>query len=136
MADISTSTISKPLKAAPDYIFDKKALSTITTNVTSDAFYPTKTQNAVTLVVDVTTAIVLTHASSHTIKIEYLYGASYAKSITLYEKATSGSNVTIPTGELLRWVPSAGMFEGDAKIKVTTNSATGVFSIYPIYISR
>lgn len=132
---IANETLGKPLKAFEDYIFQGQAIP-VNTNVVSDAFNLGRTQNALEIVVEVTSEITVN--LNDTLTIDYLYGTSYASVETIYT-VTAGAvtPTTIPVGELIRFVVPTS-FPTSGKIRITTDDAgaVGEVDVYPILISR
>ena len=134
--NITDYTFGKPLRFGPDYVFkeaDLEDTDVFTSGVaTSETFYPGKTQNAVAVVVEVDEEVT-TAASTGELAIEYLYGDSFAKTITIL---AVGHTETLDPGEVIRFVPPAGFVDSPARIKISHTGGEGVLSVFPIHISR
>lgn len=122
----------------PDLVFSEQALPQ-NTNVSSDAFYPGRVQDALEVVVKVG-ATGWTIADTKVVTIEYLYGSAYGSSVTLYTMTASGETLVAAGTELARFVPPAGDsdFGSAAKLKITTDdaAATGTVDAWVELVSR
>lgn len=133
--DIKDVDFQKPFRQAPDYIFNEVDLEDTDVfdggEAESDEIFPGNTQNGVSIVVEVDEEVE-TLASTGALEVEYLYGDSFADSVTIL---SVGDDEALSPGELIRFTPSAGWYDSPAKIKITATDATGVISVFPIRIS-
>lgn len=134
--DITDYTFGKPLRFAPDYVFQEVDLEDTDVfnggEAESEEFFPGKTQNTVTLVVEVDETVTTADTSGE-LEIEYLYGEDFAESITIL---AVGDDAELEPGEIIRFVPPAGFVDSPAKVKISHTGGEGVLSVFPIYISR
>lgn len=124
-------------RPTPDLIFDEQAVPQ-NDSVTSAEFNLGKTQAGLEVVLHADTDVVLTYnAEDFTITIEYLYGDSFAESVTVFTDATSGSGTLTLSGEIARFVPPTS-FPVPGKLKITTDdpAATGAISAWAEYVAR
>lgn len=133
MANIADSTFGSELKSAQDYLFLAEATPQ-NTSVVSGAKLLGRTQDALEIVVEVTSAITLGAGTELTVTYAYDDVEAGAYSDTIQVITVAGAT-TLPVGELARFVPSRewGAF---AKITVATTdaSADGAFSVYPVQV--
>lgn len=136
MSNIATSTIGKTIRSFPDLIFSTALPKDDA--VTSDVVFLGKTQNALEIVVEVDTTVDKL-AATKVLTIEYLYGADFDQSVTIFTATGAATTGTVfPLGELARFVPPSGTLPVEAKIKVTTDddAIVGAISVFASLISR
>jgi len=125
----------RDVRSAPDLIFDGQ---TVTANdtVTSAEFNVGKTQLGLEIVIHVDTAIVL--AATQVLTIDYLYGDSYAESVSLFSATgTASTGDTFAAGELLRFAPTSDL-PTSGKLQIVNDDAalTGAVSAWVEYVAR